>query len=116
MPNAPVPAAAGGMPKFSLSQIMRDAWAIYRNMTRMARPSTAAGRRKWFANALRGAWETAKQAAAEAIKTTSQRAAERVEQIKAQMLNLDMRSFRHSITDDRKALVAELVALTGEAA
>jgi len=116
MPNAPVPAAAGGMPKFSRSQIMCDAWAIYRQMTRNARPSSAAGRRKWFANALRAAWENAKQAAAEAIKTVSQRAADRVEQIKAQMHALDMRTFRHSITSDRKALVAELASLTGEAA
>jgi len=96
------------------SQLMKAAWAIYRNMTRTARPSTIAGRCKWFANALRCAWGKAKQAAAEAIKTASQRAAERVEQIKAQMHNLDMRPFRHSITNDRKALVAELVAFTGE--
>lgn len=116
MPNAPVPATAGGMPKFSRSQIMCDAWAIYRRMTRNARPSSAVGRRKWFANALRGAWEKAKQAAADAIKTASQRAAERVEQIKAQMHALDMRTFRLSILDERKALAFELAALTGEAA
>jgi hypothetical protein len=114
MPNAFVPATAGGMPKFSRLQIMRDAWTIYRQMTRNARPSNVAGRRRWFANALRGTWETAKQAAADAIKTASQRAADRVEQIKAQMHNLDMRTFRLSITEERNALVSELALLRGE--
>jgi hypothetical protein len=85
-------------------------------MTHNARPSSAAGRRRWFANALRGAWEKAKQATAEAIKTAPQRAAERVEQIKAQMHVLDMRTFRLSILDERKALAFELAVLTGEAA
>jgi len=31
MPNANVPANAGGMPKFDRAKIMRDAWAQYRS-------------------------------------------------------------------------------------
>lgn len=111
MPNATVPAAAGRMPKFNRSQIMRDAWAIYRRMTRTACPSTAAGRRKWFANALRGAWEAAKQTAAEAIKTPAERVAERVEALKAAILTLDCKPFGVRIGVERRALVAELATL-----
>ena len=111
MPNAPVPAAAGGMSKFNRSQIMRDAWAIYRHMTRSARPSTAAGRRNWFARALRGAWETAKQAAAEALKTASQRAAERVAVLKAEIFALDCKPFGIRIGAERTVLSTELATL-----
>lgn len=111
MPNAPVPAAAGGMPKFSRSQIMRDAWAIYRNMTRTARPNTVAGHRKWLANALRGAWEVAKQAAADVIKTASQCAAERIAALKTEILVLDCKPFGLRIGAERAALTAELANL-----
>lgn len=111
MPNTPVPAAAGGMPKFNRSQIMRNAWAIYRNMTRTARPNAAAVRRKWFANALRGAWESAKQAAAEALKTASQRAADRIAALKAEIFALDCKPFGIRIGSERAALSVELSKL-----
>lgn len=111
MPNAPVPAAAGGMPKFNRSQIMRDAWAIYRNMTRTARPNTVAGRRKWFANALRGAWEAVKQAAAEALKNASQRAADRLAALRTEILVLDCKPFGIRIGAERAALSVKLANL-----
>ncbi|HEV7247937.1 MAG TPA: hypothetical protein VGN93_13215 [Shinella sp.] len=128
MPNTPVQATAEGLPgesdgdgggrgrRFNLSQIMKNAWAIYGAMTRTARPSTIFGRRKWFANSLANAWDAAKRAAAEALKTASQRAAERVEQLTRQLQTLDARSFRYTITAERKALVTELATLQGEAA
>lgn len=101
---------------FNRSQLMKAAWTIYRHMTRTARPSTVAGRRRWFANALRSAWEAAKQAAADAMKTAADRAADRRSEIISQLQTLDARSFRFSITDERRALVSELSSLNMEAA
>lgn len=96
---------------FNRSEIMKAAWTIYRHMTRTARPSTVAGRRKWFANALRGAWEAAKQAAAEAVKTAADRAADKVAALKAEILNLDCKPFGIRIVAERRALAAELSKL-----
>lgn len=111
MPNLIVPANAGGMPKFNRSKLMKAAWTIYRCMTRTARPSTVAGRRRWFSDALRGAWEAAKLAAAEAVKTEADRAADRRAELIRQLQTLDARSFRYSIIDERRALVCELSSL-----
>jgi hypothetical protein len=88
---------------FNRSEIMKAAWTIYRNMTRTARPNTVAGRRKWFANALRSVWAAAKQAAADAIKTASQRAAKRIAALKAEILVLDCKPFGIRIGTERKA-------------
>ncbi|WP_439625890.1 hypothetical protein [Shinella sp.] len=90
---------------------MKSAWAIYRHMTRTARPSTASGRRKWFANALHSAWEVAKQAAAEAIKTAALRVADQVAALKAEILNLDCKPFGIRIAAERRALAVELSKL-----
>lgn len=111
MPSTPVPVTAEGMPKFDRSQIMKAAWTIYLHMTRTIRTSTVAGRCKWFANALRGAWEQAKQAAAEAVITASQRAA-RVEALKAEILTLDCKPFGIRIGAERAAaIITEIEAL-----
>lgn len=111
MPNSIVPAAAGGMPKFSSSAIMSEAWAIYRRETRMSRPTYVKDRRKLFARCLRTAWAWAKQSVAESLKTLQQRAAERVQELTLELMRIDARPWgmrSHRIADDRAEIASEL--------
>lgn len=117
MPNHIVPAAAEGMPKFDLKQIMSDAWAIYRrNWPKGSRPKGEQARSKEWAKALRNAWVWAKQARADAMKSLAERAADRVRELTAELMRIDaqpwgMRS--HRSADARSAIAAEISQLEG---
>lgn len=111
MPNTTVPATAEGMSKFDRRQIMQDAWTIYRRQWIGCRPANEATRKKSFALALRNAWMWAKQAAAEAQKSLAEKAADRVQELTAELMRIDaqpwgMRSHRRA--DARSAIQAEI--------
>lgn len=96
------------------SDVMITAWALYHRETRLRRPSTAAGRRKWFARALATAWIWAQQQAADATKTEDQHRAERLTSLRLELLRIDARPFGMSIAKDRSALTAEIDRLTAK--
>lgn len=110
MPNAPVPAAAGGMPKFNRSQIMKAAWEHYRSAKAyVATNPYLRGTVVRFGDCLKEEWKRAKAAAAR--KPVSAAVAARIAALKAEILVLDCRSFRYSIGAERDALSAELAKL-----
>lgn len=116
MPITTIPAAAEGMPKFDLARIMRMAWSFYRRDTATARPANAQSRRKAFSRALKSAWMSAKFEIAEALKTAQQRAADRVQELTAELMRDDARGWRMPGRTDRLSLFAEIAMLEGRAA
>ncbi|KQV39196.1 MULTISPECIES: hypothetical protein [unclassified Rhizobium] len=115
MPNTPVPAAAGGMPKFYRSQIMRDAWALYRqDKAYIANNTYLAGAVASFSASLKEAWRRAKAAAAK--RAVSAAVAARIDELKSQLVTLESKSFRYRIGFERGALVSQLMKLEREAA
>lgn len=94
------------------SDVMIIAWMLYRRDTRLHRPSTAAGRRKWFARALATAWTSAQQQAIDATKTEEQHRVERLASLRLELLRIDARPFGMSIAKDRTTLMAEIDRLT----
>lgn len=109
MPNTPVQAAAEGLPKFSLSQIMSAAWAHYRDIRARYAP--------WqiergivdgsFATALRCAWRQAKEAAKEALLAVNPEAI----RIRQEIEMLSYKSARIDIEPMRRRLESQLRAL-----
>lgn len=111
MPNTQVPAAAEGMSKFNKAKVMRDAWTIYRTRWAGARPATEQARRKQFAMALKNAWAWAKELAMEALKSVSEKAADRARELASELMRLDaqpwgMRS--HNSAAGRAAIIADI--------
>ena len=96
------------------SNVMIIAWTLYHRDTQLHRPSTAAGRRKWFARALATAWIWARQQAADATKTEDQHRAERLASLRLELLRIDARPFGMSIAKDRTTLMAEIDHLTAQ--
>jgi hypothetical protein len=96
------------------SDVMIIAWTLYRRDTRLYRPSTAAGRRKWFAHALATAWTWAQQQTIDATKTEEQHRAERLTGLKLELLRIDARPFGLSIAKDRTTPMAEIDRLTAQ--
>lgn len=113
MPNTTVQAAAEGMPKFDTRAIMQGAWAIYRRETRMSRPTHAKDRRKLLAHCLRAAWAAAKSAIVEAAKDMHQRAADRVQELTAELMRIDARPWKMRVAGDRQAVLAEIELVKG---
>ncbi|TNM66481.1 hypothetical protein [Aliirhizobium smilacinae] len=110
MSNSPVPAAAEGMPKFDLRQIMRDAWSIYRRIWGgSCRPANEQVRRKELAKALRNAWALARQARAAAAKTLAEKAADRVRELTAELMRLDARPW--GMRSHRSATARDVIQL-----
>lgn len=110
MPNAPVPASAGGVPKFNRSQIMRSAWAHYRSAKAyVASNPYLRGTVVRFVDCLRDEWKRAK---AEAAKTRRDAAvAARINILKAEILLLDCKPFGIRIGAERAVLSTELAKL-----
>jgi hypothetical protein len=103
MPNADVPAIAGGMPKFDRASIMKAAWRHYRTMfARPGYPHTFS--RTNFAYCLRCAW----QRAHEAQMSPQER---RAESIRAEIDSLKYKSFQINVEPTRQRLERELAAL-----
>lgn len=96
------------------SDVMIIAWALYHPDTRLRRPLTAAGRRRWFAHSLATAWIWARQQATDATKTEDQHRAERLTGLKLELLRIDARPFGMSIAKDRTALLEEIDLLTAQ--
>ncbi|UWU19656.1 hypothetical protein QA648_09650 [Rhizobium sp. CB3171] len=90
------------------SEVMTTAWTLYRRDTRLRRPSTAAARRQWFARALSTAWTWARQQATDATKTEDQSRAERIANLRLELLRIDARPFGMSIARDRAMLMEEI--------
>ncbi len=110
MPNAPVPAAAGGMPKFHRSEIMKAAWAHYRRaQAYVARNPYLRGTLVRFGDCLKAEWKHAKAQAAKAKLDAAVIA--RIDALKAEILNLDCKPFGIRIGAERAALSAELATL-----
>ena len=119
MPSQSVPAAAEGMPKFDLSAIMRRAWEKYREFRcryapwQIARGIVDAS----FSNCLRISWRLAKQeaeekaAAAKALASYGDRAAERVRELTAELMRIDAQSWgmrSHRSANTRAAIQSEI--------
>ena len=115
MPNALVPAAAGGMPKFNRSQIMKEAWAIYRqDKTYIARNPYLAGNAVSFSASLKEAWRRVKAAATK--HEVSAAIIARIDELKSRLVIVESKSFRYRIGAERGALVTQLAKLEREAA
>ncbi|MDO9416221.1 hypothetical protein [Pararhizobium sp.] len=99
---------------FSKSEIMKAAWQSCRRTWSYCRPTRAADRRKAFAHALAAAWAHAKYAIADALKTNAQKAAERVNALKAHLMRLDASPFGMRICKERSAVLVEIKALEME--
>ncbi len=110
MPNAPVPATAGGMPKFNRSQVMRDAWAHYRRAKAyVASNPYLRGTIVRFGDCLKAEWKRAKAQVANAKLDAAVTA--RIDALKAEILTLDCKPFGIRIGAERQALVVELATL-----
>jgi hypothetical protein len=126
MPNSHVQAAAEGMPKFDLAAIMRKASEKYRDFRnryaawQIARGIVDAS----FSNCLKIAWRLAKaeaaarSAAVASIARYGDRASDRVRDLAAELMRIDvqpwgMRSHRRSTA--RAALSNEIAVLTRRA-
>jgi hypothetical protein len=96
------------------SDVMIVTWALYHRDTRLRRPPTADGRRKWFAHSLATAWIWALQQATDATKTEDQHRAERLTSLKLELLRVDARPFVMPIAKDRTTLMAEINRLTAQ--
>jgi len=122
MPSTPVPAAAEGMPKFDRAAIMRKAWEKFQEFRaryaswQIERGIVDAS----FANCLRISWRIAKKEAAEkaaaarALASYGDRAADRVRALTAELMRIDaqpwgMRS--HRTSDARSSITAEISVL-----
>ncbi|EYR84255.1 hypothetical protein SHLA_14c000370 [Shinella sp. DD12] len=110
MPNAPVPATAGGMPKFNRSEIMKAAWAHYRRaVAYVASNPYLRGSVVRFGDCLKAEWKHAKAEAAKAKRDAAVLA--RIAALKSEILNLDYKPFGIRIGAERRALVVELSKL-----
>lgn len=110
MPNAPVPAAAGGMSKFNRSQIMKAAWAHYRSAKAyVASNPYLRGTIVRFGDCLKDEWKRAKAQAAKAKRDAVVVA--RIDALKAEILVLDCKPFGMRIGAERAALSTELATL-----
>lgn len=110
MPNAPVPAAAGGMPKFNRSEIMKAAWAHYRRaLAYVASNPYLRGTLVRFGDCLKAEWKRAKAQVAKAKLDAAVVA--RIDALKAEILTLDCKPFGMRIGAERRALVVELAKL-----
>ena len=96
------------------SDVMTTAWTLYRRDTRLLRPSTAAARRRWFARALSTAWTWERQQATDATKTEAQSRAERIANLRLELLRIDARPFGMSIARDRAMLTEEILHLSAK--
>ena len=124
MSNLTVPAAAGGMPKFNRSQIMKDAWKRWHDIRAKYAPWQLArgivdGS---FSACLKSAWRVAKNAAAAvAYKRKVEAAMEgpkgaTVAALVNALQNVDYASFRYRAADQRAAIQAQIDQLISEAA
>ena len=110
MPNTPVPAAAGGMPKFNRSEIMKAAWAHYRRaQAYVASNPYLRGTLVRFGDCLKAEWKHAKALVAKAKLDAAVVA--RIDALKAEILTLDCKPFGVRIGAERCALVVELAKL-----
>lgn len=110
MPNTPVPAAAGGMPIFNRSEIMKAAWAHYRRaVAYVASNPYLRGTIVRFGDCLKAEWKHAKAQVAKAKLDAAVVA--RIDALKAEILVLDCKPFGVRIGAERRALVAELATL-----
>ncbi|RVG01634.1 hypothetical protein CN172_04390 [Sinorhizobium meliloti] len=124
MPNSSVSARAEGLPRFNLSQIMRDAWGRYREIRRtygawqIERGIVDAS----FSSCLKTAWRVAKAAAAEAARPAKidalllTPAADRIRALQEALEQTQYLSFRYRAADHRAAIEREINALIEEAA
>jgi hypothetical protein len=106
MPNTPVQATVGGMPKFNQKAIMQAAWMSYRAWH--ARQESIHGPRPFnrseFSFRLQIAWRNAKMEAMTAVER-------RRVQIESEIEGLKYKSFAINTTPIRQRLQAELSAL-----
>ena len=123
MLDAPVQAAAEGMPKFDLASIMSAAWAQYRKFRKeyaawqIERGIVDAS----FSNCLKIAWRIAKRGRAAASERAALamkyagRAAERVQELTLELMRLDCRPWgmrSHRTAADRSAMISEITNLS----
>lgn len=101
---------------FNRSQIMKAAWAHFRKAQAYVSSNPfLAGTVVRFGDCLKDEWRRAKvavAAAAQVIKVSAA-VAEQVAALKGAIQNLDYKSFRYSIGDERRSLCSELAALAG---
>ncbi|WP_117196391.1 hypothetical protein [Rhizobium terrae] len=127
MPSTPVPVTAEGMTKFDRAAIMRKAWEKYREFRARYAPWQIERRivDASFSNCLRISWRIAKReaaekaAAAQALTSYSDRAADRVRELTVELMRIDaqpwgMRS--HRTADTRSAIQEEIRTLQHELA
>lgn len=122
MPSPSLLAAAEGMPKFNLSQIMADAWRRYRDIRvkygawQIERGLVDAS----FSTCLKASWRKAKQVVAEAagqIKIDAlllTPAAGRIRALKEALDQTQYLSFRYRAADHRAAIEREMNTLIEE--
>lgn len=115
MPSYTIPATAEGMPKFDRARIMQLAWKLFRKQWNGSRPANETSRRKSFSRCLKSAWMTIKWEVAEALKTIQQRAADRVNELTAELMRVNARPWRMRVEGDRLALQAEISRLQAAA-
>lgn len=110
MPNANVPANAGGMPKFDRTKIMKAAWAQYRSAKAyVASNPYLRGTVVRFSDCLKDEWKHAKAQVAKAKSNAAVVA--RIDALKAEILVLDCKPFGMRIGAECALLSAELATL-----
>lgn len=124
MLNHRVQAAAEGMPKFNLSQIMKDAWRRYRDIRaqygawQIERGLVDGS----FSACLKASWRNAKLAAAEAARQAQidalmlTPAGDRLRALNEALDQIQYLSFRYRAADHRAAIEREINARIQEAA
>lgn len=101
---------------FNRSEIMKAAWAHYRNAKAYAASNPfLIDTVVCFGDCLREEWRRAKAALA-STKAVSAAVSEQVAALKDAIQNLNYKSFRYSITSERRILDAKLTTLVGECA
>lgn len=101
---------------FNRSEIMKAAWAHYRNAKAYAAGNPfLTGTVVRFGDCLKEEWRRAK-AALTSIRAVSAAVSEQVTALRNAIQNLNYKSFRYSITSERRILDAKLTALVGECA
>jgi hypothetical protein len=121
MSNVSIPATAEGMPKISKAEVIRLAWAKYREIH--------ARYEKWqiergiidgsFSHALKTAWRILKEEAAAVGRKAAEFAnpfAERIAGLRAQIDYLTYKPFGHHIAAERAALQCQINDLQRRAA
>lgn len=102
---------------FNRSEIMKAAWTHFRKAQAYVTSNPfLAGNVVRFGDCLKEEWRRAKAAVAAKAMKISAAVSEQVAALKGAIQNLEYKSFRYSITAQKRALNAQLSALVGECA